>query len=441
MKSITPSILLISYDFPPIVSPRGIRCASLVRYFSKIGWNVKVLTISPSPFSPKFSEESLGNLPSEVETHRVSPGIAYRLKYRSPTYFTLHEPPAESPGIIRKCRYKVRDILKRLYLNSVDTFIIPGRPIGWTLPALREGRKILATHHIDVIVSFALPATSHLIAGMLKKHHKEVIWIGDTGDPWSFGPLISCFKSQINRKIERRLLKRMEYLVVTNDAVKTAYLRLFRNLDERKILVIPQGYSQRSIDRISASPRKKFTIVYTGIFYDDIRNPLPFFKALESFKDRQDLQVLIAGHVSYTYPLWIKEHNLDHIVTFKGEVDHDTALRLQKNATVVLNIGNMSSTQIPGKLYEYFGVRKPILHIRNTEQDLGAELIRTCNRGIVVDNTVEDIHKGVQTLLKNYKENNLATRHNLDPLPEFEWNTLWKKLEDAIAHALISTQS
>jgi len=427
-----PTILVISYNFIPIVNPRSLRCKYLVNYFANIGWKVIVLTISPSKHYPKYFEDSLKELSDEIEIHRVNPGIIYALKHRSPSQYSLDRWKRKDMMEIDRLRCRFREFIRKLYMATVDKVLLPDQTFEWVLSALKEAESILKRTNIDAMVSLAFPPTSHVIGYFLKKKHKEIVWIGDTGDPWSFGPLIQGIKSRFNRIIERHLIRKMNYHVVTNEAIKEMYGTLFPQIDPAKTVILTQGFSKEEIASIPYSIGNNFIIVYTGIFYDDIRNPIPFFEALKSFINEPSFKVVIAGNISYKYLSWIKENNLDEMVAFKGSINHSSSLALQKGATVLLNIGNVSPVQIPGKLSEYIGIQKPILHIKNCDGDFAAKVVKRLNRGVVVDNTPEEIRKGLKRLFSEYKKNELLSRYNLEVENDFEWNYIWGKLENYI---------
>ncbi|MDP1166110.1 hypothetical protein, partial [Klebsiella pneumoniae] len=71
-------------------------------------------------------------------------------------------------------------------------------------------------------------------------------------------------------------------------------------------------------------------------------------------------------------------------VEFAGKKSHFECLELQRKADVLVNIGNVQSYQIPGKIYEYLGAEKAILHIKTAEGfDPSVELLEETGSGIV----------------------------------------------------------
>jgi len=115
----------------------------------------------------------------------------------------------------------------------------------------------------------------------------------------------------------------------------------------------------------------------------------------------QDLNIsfTIAGNNS-EFESYFKNINR---VNFLGQRSHFDCLNLQGTADLLVNIGNVQNYQIPGKIYEYLGARKPILHIKTgTGSDIGADLIQSTGAGFVVDNNAEDIQKILRDIYRQW---------------------------------------
>src|SRR5690606_3795818 len=112
--------------------------------------------------------------------------------------------------------------------------------------------------------------------------------------------------------------------------------------------------------------------LYTGIFYKE-RNPRLFLRAVrelidEGKIDRSRLRLRFAG--VFDYPGYtdnadcVRELGLEDCVEVLGHLPHRAALLQMKKADLLLLVGDTapgSGDYIPGKLYEYMAVGRPIL--------------------------------------------------------------------------------
>ena len=83
-------------------------------------------------------------------------------------------------------------------------------------------------------------------------------------------------------------------------------------------------------------------------------------------------------------------------IRLTGFLSHDQALALQRSADVLVNIANDDPVQLPGKLFEYLGAGRPILHVGGAR---GLEfLLCEGRRGIAVANDVAEIGRALDRL-------------------------------------------
>ena len=99
----------------------------------------------------------------------------------------------------------------------------------------------------------------------------------------------------------------------------------------------------------------------------------------------------------------------------------------------MLLIGNTTSFQLPLKTFEYLGAKRPILCIRNGENDLVANLVEPLRRGIVVENRPECIAAGIRGAYDLWKRGQLDAQFKLDELDEFTWSRAGEKLNSILS--------
>jgi hypothetical protein len=95
-----------------------------------------------------------------------------------------------------------------------------------------------------------------------------------------------------------------------------------------------------------------------------------------------------------------------------------------------VNVGNDQPYQIPGKLSEYFGAQRPILHLSSGSDDPGAALLRRLNRGLVARNEPNSIRAALADLYASWRAGDLETRFDLSmqSVLKYSWLALGGRL-------------
>jgi hypothetical protein len=415
MGSRTKKILLVAYNFPPLITPQSLRWFYITRELSTKGYSIDVLTIK----MPEKFTTLLEQIPETVKTYPTFPGPLYCL-----TYKFSRESSQGRNAVDSNDDSVLWNTLSKIYFGTykaLNFVSIPDTYSEWMPFAVKKGMKLLNSNTYDLIISSSDPRVSHLVAYRLKKKTR-IPWIADYGDPWIYTfPTIKegQLKKSIIKNIESRILKEVDTVTVATDGAKRYYFAQYPILSERNISVIPQGFDPEEFEGVKAETSTKFRIVYCGSLYKGLRDPTALFKAVSEINNN-DIEVLIAGRINEFIDTFKKEgSNLK--IRYLGFLNHRRCLELEKGATVLLHIGNVSEIQVPGKIYEYLGAKRPILAIRGTEIDVSADLTLRHNRGIVVGNNTRAIRQGIMKLYNLWKENILDKSFNLRELNDFTW--------------------
>ncbi len=420
-------ILLIAYNYPPLISPQSIRWLYLTRGLVRLGHRVDVLTIS----MPGHFKDLMDMIPKDSRIYRTFPGLFYYITYkysreRSRGDNRQPEGPKKSDDdLIFRIYMLVHGILNRLFVPDIYA--------EWLPQALIKGYCIMRSRPYDVLISSSEQRICHLVAYGLKRLF-PVRWIADYGDPWIY-PVATNRESKLKRKIikltESHILRHMDFITLAAEGIKRLYLKDYSFLKDDKMEVVTQGYDPEAFELLPYDPKgDEFVLTYCGSFYKDLRDPSNLLSALREL-DIKEMRVKIAGRINeFERPL--RESPLAKIVEYKGFVDPMSSIGLQKNATILIFISNATDTQIPGKIYEYLGAKRPILCITGNERDLSARLIKDANRGIVVKDRKEDIKYGISELYRLWKEGVLESSFNLRDLEGFTWLHSAKKISEVI---------
>ncbi|USG64263.1 glycosyltransferase family 4 protein [Brevibacillus ruminantium] len=405
----TRNVLLICYYFPPIGGGGVPRALKMAKYLGDFGWNVHVLTVDPV-YHATLDPTLLAQLPEGVAIHRAKERQLIPRRGKAAAGEAAAAPQT-APQTSFKSRIKQQVIG---LLKKVKPYIlIPDDQILWLPQALKVGREIMHQEKIDVIFSTSGPVTNHLIAQRLAKEF-GCKWVADFRDPWTQ----NMHTSGIGWR--ERLEERMEMRVMADaDAITTVTATFAENFRQkhgeriRRMELIYNGFDQE--DFIGLTPAytapDKFHAVYAGILYQK-RNPRLLLQAIHELIDeqkvnREDLLLSFAG--VFDYPGYTENQDcvealgLGDIVRVLGNLPHKQALSLMKGADALLLIGDVSpdaGAYIPGKLYEYMGIGKPILSLNKPGEATG--IIETFRLGQVAD--PEDKEAMKRAYLQLYRE-------------------------------------
>jgi glycosyltransferase involved in cell wall biosynthesis len=116
-------------------------------------------------------------------------------------------------------------------------------------------------------------------------------------------------------------------------------------------------------------------------------------------------------------------------VRFLGRKSHAFVRAAQRMAHLLVNIGNTDDVQVPGKLFEYFGAGRPILHLAQTATDPSAGLIRARRRGLAVRAERDALADALRRLSAASASADLE--FDLDPaaVDDFSWPQIAARLE------------
>lgn len=377
------NVLMVSHIFPPTGGVGVLRLVKFCKFLPRCGWGVNVLTARRKE---KYSVDPLllGEIPGEVQVARTwhvdFSSIYMRLKAVYLALRRLFSPGSPAKNAVG--RVSVGGESPRSgYRKLVDLLLVPDEGVGWSLPALLHGVKLVDERNIDILYTTAPHYSTH-VNGLLLKKITGLPWVADFRDPW-VGNTFVRFPTGLHRWLHTRL----EYLVVKNaDAVLTISDGLNKILREKypfvpagKFFTLHNGYDPDDFVVPPADlPGGRFIFVHTGSFYGE-KNPGTFLEALSrACRSRPDLaeQVLVyfVGHGAGPYVELARQLGLGDTVRAAGYVPHREAVGYIKAAHVALLVPGGDKTAATGKVFQYLAAQKPILTIAESDNGVFAIL-------------------------------------------------------------------
>lgn len=389
-------VLIIAYYFPPMGLSGVQRTLKFAKYLPKYGWKPTVLTVMPAgyyAYDDTLLKEADDAGIRIIRTN--SRDINHLFKKR---------------GIVRMPSERVRKVLQFFG----DLFFIPDTKIGWKSIATKVASKLLKKEHFDLIFATAPPQTDFLIGVKLKKKFKIPLVV-DYRDAWldlPFKYFPTPLHRYLNKRLEKKVLKAADKVIVTHRQVKEKILRRFPFINYNEILILSQGFDPEDFQSVNAEKKVKpikMRIVHSGTFYAD-RSPQVFLHALakvlkESPKLRGRIEVRFIGNARNEDMQRVKRLDLQNTVEFTGYLSHAECVKQLVSADVLWFVID-NDFQTPGKLYEYFGARKPILASIN--DGYTKQLIQESQSAVCVPlKDISSHEKAIIELFKKFEQKKL----------------------------------
>lgn len=427
-------ILLVAYEFPPSPSPQSLRWAYLAGRLAARGHDVHVMAPDIGGAGRGLPEVGPG-----VVVHRVSPGPVRSLL----AWLERRRPRAQEAagagagagardqgagaGFAEPPRLNWKGRLLERFQHAVSWLLFPDLRGEWWRPARRALPRILDLVQPDLVLTSHEPATT-LRLGLVAKA-RGLRWVADLGDPVlaPYTPRRWCRRAGI---LERRVLGEADHVMVTT--AETRALLRERHGGRVPVTVVPQGYDELSVPPPGTGERSGegvLELLYSGSFYA-FRDPRALVEGVLAV-DGVRLSIA-SGNV----PGWLVALAADQPgkVRLLGRVPHRSLLGLQRRADVLVNIANVDPAQIPGKVFEYFGAGRPILHLQAGQEDAVGSLLVALRRGVACPGDVDSIAGVVSGLVRLARQGGLDRDFDLGlaPVEEWSWTALAGRVEAVI---------
>jgi glycosyltransferase involved in cell wall biosynthesis len=347
-------VLVIAYYFPPMGLSGVQRTLKFVKYMKDFNWDPTVLTTSDTGY---YAHDNSLMAEAEAANIKIVRVDGADINSRLAKKGTMKMPPEY-----------IRKVLSRIS----NTFFIPDNKRGWCKKAIKTARELLKNEHFNLIFVSAPPFSSINMAVKLKKEFNLPLVI-DYRDLW-FGNQFAFYPTPLHKFIHKRMeyiaLKTADKVIATNRKMKEKMINRYKFLSFEDIFIIPHGYDPQ--DFINLLPEKrennKMRLTYAGIFYEFI-TPKYFLRAFKELTiERPDvafnIELHFLGFLRNENKKLIRKLGLQEFVKEFGYLDHKEALIKIMSSDILwmmVGRGRNADTISSGKLYEYFGTRKPII--------------------------------------------------------------------------------
>lgn len=369
-------ILIIAHHFPPYDHIASARLGKMAKYLEQFGHDLRVISardsltlfarmpveISPDHviYTPWLNWVFKGDLALNRFVQRRS-GKLDVLQADGTFRSASGRDRAGRRNPLTEAGKSVRDALR-------SVLYFPDAQVGWFPFGVRAGRRLLRSWRADIIFASSGPPTALLIANRLSREY-GIPWVGEFRDLWVENHRYQHprWRKEIEARLERRVVSTASGLVTVSEPLAEA---LRKNYDV-KVETVYNGFDPGDHGSgPSGSSSSRLEILYTGWVYPQ-QNLAPLFEAMQRLGEAaKDVRVVFYGSDANLIGQLSLKHRVAHIVEAMPAVPFMDSLRLQRGADVLLYLSWNDPAQtgiFSGKLLQYFGARRPILAVGNTD--------------------------------------------------------------------------
>jgi len=380
-------VLIITYYWPPSGGGGVMRWLKMSKYLPEYGWQPVIYT--PANPDPSVIDESLEKeVPPEAEIIRQPIWEPYDL-YRM---FTGKKKETRlKAGYIAEASQGSLKEKAAVFIRG--NMLIPDPRFFWVNPSVRFLCRYLKNHPVDLVITTGPPHSMHLIGLGLKKK-LDIRWLADFRDPWTGSDFYHRLKltrlaDSIHHRQEKKVLTLADVVTVVSPDMK----RSLEEISGREVQVIYNGFDPEDFGNIDPVDNLFFIISHFGAFNRD-RNPSALWKALAELADektafKEQLKIRLIGQTDSAIADEIGQSGLSENLEILPHLTHKPGLKLLgRSAVLLLPLNDAPNARgiLPGKMFEYLALHRPVLAIGPLESDCEEIIVRTnagyyCNFG------------------------------------------------------------
>lgn len=396
-------VLIISYYWPPAGGISVLRSLKFAKYLHRMGWEVVIYAPENADY-PIIDEGNAEDIPPNIEIIKgkiIEPFALFKKVSGRKT--------KDSSNPVYQ-RDRKSSLIDRISIWIRANFFIPDARALWIKPSVKKLSTYLQVNPVDVLLTDGPPHTNTVIAARLSKKF-NIPWLADFQDPWTQVDYYKMMKiSGVADWIHRRMEQSVFQTAKRTTIVSPSWKKDLERIGAKNVSVVYWGYDEDDFKSIQPEPNPDvFTIIHAGTVGFD-RLPGTFITQIDRLSKEnttQNIEVHFYGPVDFELKEQVVKLGLDDVVLFKGNINRHMMLKKLMESNVqllLLNKADNAMGRLPGKLYEYLRVKKPILGLGLPGSDAGSILQNTQTGKVVNYEDAEGIYDFLSQALQKNKQ-------------------------------------
>lgn len=276
---------------------------------------------------------------------------------------------------------------------------------------LKSAERLHCEHMFHAVISVSFPPYTHIVAAIFKHRHPNVKWVAYSTDTFFEH---QCLSSWFGRIQMCGVLHKELWAYRCADAVlMTPEIYALRNrmfpdgevkpLLQNYILSLPEQNNDINDIPSECREREDIHFVYTGVFYESVRNPYWFVKVMRH---------LLGNHRNFIFDFFLVTDTCKDIIESiakdfpRNVVIHPAVLPSEvgsrmKRADFLLNFSNDADQFSPSKIFDYIAIGRPILNIAYPGRKVSDVLIKNpLSFTLVNDSDIQESTKAVEVFVE-----------------------------------------
>jgi len=395
----------------------------MIKFLPEFGWQPSILTVNEDTFSSK-DDSLLKDIDKNLPVIKANSFEPFNI-YKKFTGKKKDEQLIASETISRVNKSLSHRISIWIRMN----LFVPDARIGWYFPAVKKGSEYLKNENVDAIVSIGPPHTTHLVGMKLSKLFK-IPHIPVFIDPWVDIIYYKNFKRSkptltLDNHLEKKVLQNSKSAVFVTSTMLNEYIKKYPFLNN-KSHVLYWGYDEEDFHNITPKTEgKEKIIVHAGNIFD-FQNTPEFWKHVKVEIDSGNkFKIKFIGTVSPGIKQTIEEAGLKLYTEYLGFLPYNKMLEELSSASYLL-VCATEPRHVPGKLFEYLRIGKPIIAFGNDNEEV-KNILKETNAGMMFR-----YDQSGAEFLKN------STQFRTDPkkVKEYERKNIARLLSEILANII-----
>ena len=421
-------VILIAFYFNQVNEIASKRLRGLAEYLPSFGYE-PIVIVPDLGFTPSENEDlDACIITTEYEdmfSHYLS---KFPLKNSSLSNDGDSNHAEESAAPNSKLRDSIsvgNPIVSKAISLAGEVLAYPDGMKYWHDPAFKAACEIIEKEEIVGIISSSWPITCHTIAKDLKRRNLEMKTFEDVD--------VLTVTTDLAAQTLATLHPDKKIVPILSGYSKEDFRVIDEVLNESKAPVLEDNQNlsgSKSQDLLKDSPdNAKLKFIYAGSLYSGKRDPTLLFKAIRELEnekkiDSSKLDISFYGDSGNLLDI-AGEYGLSDILNIGGKVPHKTVLEKEAQSDILLLISWNSPDEqmfIPGKIYEYFALAKPVLSIGYKSGSL-KDLIDKTGIGYHVAN-LEDTKNAILKFYDEFMEKGAVNLDSNLDIEEYSMETM-----------------